>query len=198
MNDDTSTNDKDDEIATELPAGVLQAYKDAYDQAIVAGGTLDSQRTAGLKAALALAELLANPDTLPPYDERKRVEICDGYHAQAGETKHHLHDVYTTKGHLYGWPRLYVGSLMRSAVDDLAAASKPSPSLTFEEALKVMRFSRAIAGNMFELYAKRDNRPMAAYCRGIVSGYDVAISFLTSSIQGAPDIFDITTELDLA
>lgn len=103
-----------------LPPGILQAYRDAYADGYEPARHLDAH-TRGLRAVLALAELLADPSNLPPYDERPRTEICPGYHAQAGETKHHLHDVYTTRGELYGYERIYVGSLMRSAVEDLAA-----------------------------------------------------------------------------
>jgi hypothetical protein len=47
---------------------------------------------------------------------KKRIPLSPGYHAQTGETRGHLHEVYTTLGHLHGYKRLHVGSLTKEAV----------------------------------------------------------------------------------
>lgn len=49
----------------------------------------------------------------------KRIEIAPGFHAEPGETPGHLWNVYTTLGELYGYKRIHVGTLMKSAVEDL-------------------------------------------------------------------------------
>ena len=51
---------------------------------------------------------------------RKRIPLGPDYHAEPGETKGHQHDVYTTKGELFGYERIHVGTLMKSADEDLA------------------------------------------------------------------------------
>jgi hypothetical protein len=51
-----------------------------------------------------------------------RILLSPGYHAEAGETKGHQHDVYTTVGELHGYKRIHVGTLMKSAVDAWANA----------------------------------------------------------------------------
>jgi hypothetical protein len=54
---------------------------------------------------------------------KKRIPLGPDYHAEPGETKGHQHDVYTTKGELHGYTRIHVGTLMKSAVEDLAATA---------------------------------------------------------------------------
>lgn len=56
---------------------------------------------------------------------KKRIPLGPDYHAEPGETKGHQHDVYTTKGELYGYTRIHVGTLMKSAVEDLAKSLAP-------------------------------------------------------------------------
>lgn len=61
---------------------------------------------------------------------KKRIPLSPGYHAQTGETRGHLHEVYTTLGHLHGYERLHVGSLTKDAVlawQKTAAAAKDRP-----------------------------------------------------------------------
>jgi hypothetical protein len=52
-----------------------------------------------------------------------RILLSPGYHAEAGETKGHQHDVYTTAGELHGYQRIHVGTLMKSAVNAWANTS---------------------------------------------------------------------------
>ncbi|TXN22081.1 hypothetical protein [Methylobacterium sp. WL19] len=54
---------------------------------------------------------------------KKRIPLGPDYHAEPGETKGHQHDVYTTKGELHGYTRIHVGTLMKSAVEDLAVTA---------------------------------------------------------------------------
>lgn len=62
---------------------------------------------------------------------KRRIPLGPDYHAEPGETKGHQHDVYTTKGELHGYTRIHVGTLMKSAVEDLARlTANAAPSLS--------------------------------------------------------------------
>ncbi|WP_342163015.1 hypothetical protein [Methylobacterium sp. SD21] len=54
----------------------------------------------------------------------KRIRLCEAFHAEAGETPGHLHDVYTTAPPLHGNRRLHVGTLSRAAVEAWAAVER--------------------------------------------------------------------------
>lgn len=63
--------------------------------------------------------------TWPAKPKRKRrIPLSPGFHAQTGETKGHLHEVYTTLGELHGWKRIHVGSLMKEAVEAWARTAE--------------------------------------------------------------------------
>ncbi|GMA73617.1 hypothetical protein GCM10025880_01220 [Methylorubrum aminovorans] len=51
----------------------------------------------------------------------KRIHLCNGYHAEPGETPGHLHDVYATIPPLGGNKRVHVGTLSKAAVEAWAA-----------------------------------------------------------------------------
>ena len=55
---------------------------------------------------------------------KRRIPLSPGFHAQTGETKGHLHEVYTTLGKLYGYQRIHVGSLMKEAVEAWARTAR--------------------------------------------------------------------------
>lgn len=52
----------------------------------------------------------------------KRIILSDYHHAEAGETKGHLHDVYTTYNLPEGSERIWVGQLTKAAVQDWRAS----------------------------------------------------------------------------
>lgn len=54
------------------------------------------------------------------------IKLGRWFHAQAGDTPGHLHDVYTTKPPLAGQPRIHVGTLTKAAVEAWAkTAARP-------------------------------------------------------------------------
>ena len=48
---------------------------------------------------------------------KNRIPLSPGYHAEPGETRGHLHDVYTTREPLGGNRRIHVGTLTKDAVE---------------------------------------------------------------------------------
>lgn len=52
----------------------------------------------------------------------KRIILSDYHHAEPGETKHHMHDVYTTWDLPEGADRIWVGQLTKAAVQDWRAS----------------------------------------------------------------------------
>jgi hypothetical protein len=69
--------------------------------------------------------------------QKERIALSPGYHAEAEATKGNLYEVYTTLGELHGYERIYVGSLMKSAVEawkavasttNAEAGIKPDPA----------------------------------------------------------------------
>jgi hypothetical protein len=47
--------------------------------------------------------------------DKPRIELSPGFHAEPGETPHHLHDIYLT-ANVDGNERVHCGSLSREAV----------------------------------------------------------------------------------
>ena len=60
---------------------------------------------------------------------KKRIRLCEGFHAEPGDTSGHQHDVYTTIGELGGNERLHVGTLTKAAVKAWAKVETERASL---------------------------------------------------------------------
>ncbi|MEH3063827.1 MAG: hypothetical protein PGN33_14160 [Methylobacterium radiotolerans] len=119
---------------------------------------------------------------------KKRILLSPGYHAEAGETEGHQHDVYTTVPPLGGNQRIHVGTLMKSAVE--AWANAYNGAYLDNEAANFDGMAEASARISSKHLAIGDETT-AAYWRGRARGLQLA----AQNLHILPDLPPTAEEL---